>query len=443
MLNLRFMKLRDALLVALFVVGSSEVIFAQTEQRTLGIEEITQLAMANHPVLQVGRKKLEVDKQKVEVAQLQKLPNVKFDANAFYLSDALILDGDWSKVMTAEMPHFGNNFALQATQLVYKGGLVKKAIEAEELQVQLGELDLEKDVQAIKFLVISNYLDLIKLQNQEEVYQQNRQLAEERMKNIRTFYEQGMVTHNEVIRAELQLKSLDQALLTIKNNRHIINYQLVVALGLPHQTEIITQPIAPYGMLEQDKDFYKQLAVENSPVIKSSQTTIDMAKKGIEIIKTDQIPTVALFSGYSMQRPLLNKAVPMDVYSNTWNVGVSISYNIDQLYKTKTKIKQGEFQLNMVSEAQVLQEKNLDIEVESAYIKFKESIQQAAIYDESRNLAKANYKIIEAKYMNQLALLIDMIDASNEKLSAELQLSNAQVAVLFQYYKLIKTTGTL
>lgn len=133
----------------------------------------------------------------------------------------------------------------------------------------------------------------------------------------------------------------------------------------------------------------------------------------------------------------------MDVYSNTWNVGVSISYNIDQLYKTKTKIKQGEFQLNMVSEAQVLQEKNLDIEVESAYIKFKESIQQAAIYDESRNLAKANYKIIEAKYMNQLALLIDMIDASNEKLSAELQLSNAQVAVLFQYYKLIKTTGTL
>lgn len=443
MFNIQFMKLRDFLLVTLFLISYSKVALAQSDQRILSIDEITQLATLNHPVLQVGRKKLDVDKQKVAIANLQKLPNIKFDASAFYLSDALILDGDWSKVTTAEMPHFGNNFGIQATQLVYKGGLVKKNIEAEELQVQLGELDLEKDNQAIKFLVISNYLDLIKLQNQEEVYSQNRQLAEERMKNIRKFYEQGMVTHNEVIRADLQLKSLDQALLTIKNNRHIINYQLAVAIGLPENTEIITQPLEKYTPLEQEKNYYKLLALQNSPLLKSSKTSINLAKKGIELIKTEQIPTVALFSGYSMQRPLLNKAVPMDVYSNTWNVGLSISYNIDQLYKSKTKIKQGEYQLNMVNEAQILQEKNLDIEVESAYTKFQESIQQVEIYDESRDLAKANYKIIEAKYMNQLALIIDMIDASNAKLEAELQLTNAQVTVLFQYYKLIKTTGTL
>ena len=58
-------------------------------------------------------------------------------------------------------------------------------------------------------------------------------------------------------------------------------------------------------------------------------------------------------------------------------------------------------------------------------------------------MASENYHITEAKYLNQLAVQAEMIDAQNQKLQAELDFANAEISVLYQYYNLLKTTGTL
>ena len=42
------------------------------------------------------------------------------------------------------MPHYGSSYGVQASQLIFKGGLVKKSIEMAGLREQLAELDLEK-----------------------------------------------------------------------------------------------------------------------------------------------------------------------------------------------------------------------------------------------------------------------------------------------------------
>ena len=43
------------------------------------------------------------------------------------------------------MPHYGSTYGVQATQLIFKGGLVNKSIEMAGLREQLSELDLEKN----------------------------------------------------------------------------------------------------------------------------------------------------------------------------------------------------------------------------------------------------------------------------------------------------------
>ena len=91
----------------------------------------------------------------------------------------------------------------------------------------------------------------------------------------------------------------------------------------------------------------------------------------------------------------------------------------------------------------MLQQENLDVQTNAAYLKWQEAVQQARLNKESEELASENYKIIEAKYLNQLALQADMIDATNAKLEAELQYANSEINVQYQYYNLLKTTGTL
>jgi outer membrane protein len=58
-------------------------------------------------------------------------------------------------------------------------------------------------------------------------------------------------------------------------------------------------------------------------------------------------------------------------------------------------------------------------------------------------LARQNYKVINDRYLNQLALITDMVDASNMKLSAELQEVNARIGIVYAYYKMKYIAGTL
>ena len=433
-------KITSAFVALALILGS----FAAAQDiKTITVEEALQLALQNHQQLKLSEKSIAISQQQTAVAKLQKLPSITASTSQFFLGDALIIDKDFSNSTKVEMPHYGSSYAVQAQQLIFKGGLVNKSIEMSELREQLAALDLEKDQQNVKFLVVSNYMDIYKLINQAEVYKNNKKLALERLKNIQKFYTQGMITRNEVIRAELAIKNLDQGLLVLENNRKILTYQLNYALGLPTDTELVPTEDLQSKFNDRDVDYFQNLALEQSPILHSAQKNIAVADKNIEIINTDKMPTVAAFGGYNMQRPITSRIPAVDMYSNSWQSGISLSYNIDNLYKTKEKLKLGELQKSQANIALTLTEQNIKIGVNAAYIKYQEAQQQAQIFDESKKLADENYKITEAKYLNQLAVQAEMIDAQNQKLQAELDFANAEINVLYQYYNLLKTTGTL
>jgi outer membrane protein TolC len=436
------MKLKNRmtlLLLSLFIFTAR----AQTSERKMSLDEVVQTALENHTLLKLSKENIHITKQQTRIVELQKLPTITASANAFYLGDALILDKDFSKVATLSMPHFGNTYGVQASELIFKGGIVKKSIEISELREQLAELDLEKDQQNIKFLVTSNYLDIYKMINQKNVFLNNQKLATERLENVRKFYKQGMVTRNEIIRGELLLKNLQQGILVLDNNRASINYQLTTAMGI--STDILIEPTDSFSDIPEPQNlkYYLELAHQNHPVLKSAQTGIKMAGKNIEIIKTDRMPTIAAFGGYNMARPVTVTMPAQDFYTNTWQTGLSVSYSIDNLYKTKEKVRLGKYQLNQANIALDLQQQQLDVQTNAAYLKWQEAVKQAQLYKESEALANENYKIVEAKYLNQLALQADMTDAINAKLEAELLFANSEINVHYQYYNLMKTTGTL
>ncbi|MNK31401.1 Outer membrane efflux protein [compost metagenome] len=418
-------------------------LFFSQEIKQMTANEVAELALQNHYQLKVSAQNVDIAKQQIDITKLQKLPTITASTSQFYLGNVLAIDKDFSNSSTIQMPNYGSTYGVQATQLIFKGGLVNKSIELAGLREQLSELDLEKNQQDVKFLVISNYLDVYKIINQQSVFDNNKKLAQQRLKNINDFYKQGMVTRNEVIRGELAIKNLDQSILTLANNRKILNYNLNIGLGLPADTEII-----PVENLENKEagigmDYYLNLAHETNPQLKSAKTNIDVADKNIEIIKTDKMPTLSGFGGYTVQRPITNRTPVLDMYANGWQGGVSLSYNIDNLYKTKERQKLGEIQKNQATDALTLTQQNIDMTVNSAYIKYQESIQQAEILNDAKRLAEENYKITEAKYLNQLAVQAEMIDAQNQKLQSELDFANAEINVLYQYYNLLKSTGTL
>lgn len=426
--------------IFLFLVTTD--VYSQNEKK-LNLPEIIDLGLKFHPQIKLSTTSTYIAHKQIEVSKTQRIPVLNLTASASYLGDVFTLDKNFGNKYDIDIPNFGNSFGAQASQLLFKGGLINKSIEIADIKYQLSLLDLEKEKQNIKFILISNTLDLQKIDNQLNVMKNNKILAQKRLANIENFYKQNMVTKNELIRSELTIKNIDQSILTLSNNRDILNYQLVNVLGLPEGTKIIIGDSLKLPNEEKSFEEYLALAYNSNPQIKLAQTSKLLAHKTIGLTKSDYYPSIIAFSGYNMQRPLMNSFPAKDIYLNSWQAGLSLNFSIDNLYKTRERIKVTELLEDQSEDALVLINQNINIAVNGAFIKFKEAIQQLNINAESKLLAEENYKIIEAKYLNQLALQTEMIDAQNQKIQTEIDYENALINVIFQYYNLIKITGTL
>ena len=124
-------------------------------------------------------------------------------------------------------------------------------------------------------------------------------------------------------------------------------------------------------------------------------------------------------------------------------MGVGISYNIDALFKGKRKLKQADINLMKLQEKRKLAEEELENNIHEAYVNLEEAYIRLRTQKKSVQLAHENFNIVRQRYVNGLALITDMLDASNTQLDMELQLANYQVGILYQYYLLKKIVGTL
>ena len=99
-------------------------------------------------------------------------------------------------------------------------------------------MDKEKEQAGYPLLLVGNYLEMYKLQNQAEVYRKNIEQTRKLVEDINAKQSQGLALKNDITRYELQLKSLELALTQIENGILILNNQLVTVLGLPQETVI-------------------------------------------------------------------------------------------------------------------------------------------------------------------------------------------------------------
>ena len=81
--------------------------------------------------------------------------------------------------------------------------------------------------------------------------------------------------------------------------------------------------------------------------------------------------------------------------------------------------------------------------MQQAYTMHQQAFTELHTQQKSVELAKQNYEVVNNRYLNQLALITDMIDASNIKLNAELQEVNAQINIAYTYYNIQYVAGTL
>lgn len=416
----------------------------QAVRQVLSIDEMFDLADRNSKSLRPFVTGIGEAGEAVKVAKAARLPEIDVSLSFSYLGDGCMIDRNFSGGFNAPMPHYGNNFAIEASQAIYTGGAISNGIALAELQEENARLSLETNRNKVRFMLVGYYLDLFKQRNMLRVYEKNIEQTRQVLKDIQAKGSEGIVLKNDVTRYELLLSNLELARTQIENSLAILNNNLTTTLGLP--ADVMIEPdttIIARTLPVDNPGGWTATALSHSPELKQMSLAVEMNRHQDKIIKSERLPKLGVFAGNRLDGPVIIEVPPIDKNFNYWYVGVGIKYNLASLYKTKKSLNRSRFTIQRSVEQFDDAREQTELAVKSGHIKYMEAYVQLNTRQKSVELAHQNYSVIRNRYRNDMALITDMLDASNSKLAAEVELVNAQINIVFNYYNLLYISGTL
>ena len=434
--------------VHLFIVVLLALLWAEGSyaQKTyvLTLEQMFALADENSKTMKTEDAAVTEAQQAVKVAKNGYLPDIDISLSASYLGNGYLLDREFKNGQSVPMPHFGNNFAIEATQLIYAGGAVTNGVAVAKLKEEMASANREAARSRIRFMLTGFYLDLYKLRNALKVYDKNIELTRIVIEDTKARNKAGVALQNDVTRYELQLKNFELARRRVENSVEILNYDLVTMLGLPADTQIEpdTTMLAKTPPME-GVAYWQQMAESNAHAIKQSALAVEIGERAEMLARAERRPTVALFAANHFDGPITIEVPTINKNFNYWHVGVGVSFPIHSLYKANRSIRQAQYSTMLSRRRQDEVVEQTSLTIQSDYVRYMEAYDEVATLEKSVQLANENYQVIENRYRNDIVLVTDMLDASTQLLDAELKLVNARINVIFNYYKLKNTSGNL
>ena len=184
------------------------------------------------------------------------------------------------------------------------------------------------------------------------------------------------------------------------------------------------------------EESWQQTASENNIDIRQASLATEMSEQKIRNTRAASRPSVAVVAENNLAGPYTSDLIPKDANVNVWFVGIGVKYNLSSLWKNKHAIRQARERVQLAREG-------VENGVQACYTNLLTSSVEVSTQEKQVELADQNYTVVRNRYDNDLALLTDMLDASNMKLSADMALVNARINMLYNYFKLKYITNTL
>lgn len=305
------------------------------------------------------------------------------------------------------------------------------------------DLDRQKDQQDIKLNVIQTYYNLYKLQQTKIVLDSNIAQTQVRVNDISKFKNAGLALNNDVMRAELQKTNLLVSQADVESAIDITNFNMCILLGLDISTKI---------------------QVENPEVVKDANTTIQSliassyadraefkaqdyrtkaADYQIKASKSAYMPTVSAVGNGYYNNPNQRIFPQENNFKSTWDVGVSVSWNIMQLYSARAIVSDAKNQKAQLLQATAQIKDGISMEVNAAYETLKVALLKIDLAQRAIDQATENKRILDNRFGAQVALLSDVLEADQFLLQAQTNLLNAQADAAIANYKLQRSLGAI
>ena len=429
--------------IAILLVGLMSVQFVQAQDRTITIDEAIKLGLANSKTLKLSQSKIDIAVSQYNQTKDKALPtgSASFAFNRAQIpANTLDLGGT-----ALHLPESANAYLGTASiqETIFGGHRYRYAQLSTDLLTQVARLDAEKDKDQIAYDVITAYYNLYKVLQSEKIVAQNLTAIDQQLRQAQRFFEQGLVTKNDVLRFQLQHANIELNGIDLESNRRIINYNLNILLGLPESTELHTAEMADANRDIKPLANYIDTAFSSRQELRQLDLQNKVAETNIKSIKAEQLPNVGVGASFYYIDVSANPIPQTGQFITPITLGATVSWNFSSLWTNKNKVAQAKLEQDETLIRKNITVDNLKTEVNRSYQNYVTALNKIKLLETSIAQASENNKILESKYQSNVATVTDRVDAQTLLYQAQINLELAKADAGLAYYTLLKSTGKL
>lgn len=448
--------LRYSLIASTSFVGDFKNVLSE---KTYNLIEVMNEAKAQNLSLLAAQRDVELAGQDVRTANSNFLPNITAGVTGTYI------DPKVAQISNGQNPEYSTAGNITLTQTIYSAAakanidIQKELNEAQKENYNASELDAILNASSAYFVaLIAKANTQITAQNLE-ITRRNLQIAQQN-------FDSGQSGKSDVLRFQSQLAQDTQTLVEAINQLEQSFYSLNQVLNYPIDREIdVVEADLEVGVFEDYKydqfreflddpnlrkpfvKFLIQEAYKNSPELKSIEYSLKATDQSFKLANTGRfIPTLALQGqyNYTFNRSGAGTAFPPGFAAppdGNYNLALNLSIPLFQ-----------QNQQNINRQIAVIQKNQLNINDQNIRLNIERNINDdvLAIINQVANIelskvseaaAKESLELTQISYSNGAVSLIQLLDAQNNYLNAQLARATAVYNYLLNSIQLERSIG--
>jgi outer membrane protein len=382
-----------AVFVLILLLGQICLAAETPETKSYSLEACLQLAYQNSEALKTATLKFEKAQYGVKQAESGCLPSLTYN-----LYD--------QQSDTASME--GNGAALTLSQNLYTGGKLQAGVNQAKLGLANAQENERQVKQKITYDVKAAFYQLWLATEKLKVAQAAYDNMEKHFRNVEKKYQEGAVSHFDLMQAEVNWKKLKPEVISAQNALVLSRLNLGVLIGVKSETAFAITADG-LGRTTPEKTALTlneglETAYRDRPEMRQQQNSLESARLAVAIAKAGYYPAVTASGSY--------QATGQDWdWDHVWAVKVNLSGMIFDGNATKAKVAAAKVDVKTAESDETQLQDSIRLALESGLQSLEESTETIAVQQANTALMQNALQLTRLKLEEGLATTTDLMDA--------------------------------
>ena len=366
--------------------------------------------------------------------------NIPAEAFAFKLNEERLLSSDFADVdnfnQAPPINDYITTFTLEQPIFAPRAYLGYAMARREE---RATGLDVSRTREEAVFRVLTAYLDVLTAKEYVQVAEQALSDAREHHRIAEVMEKAGMGLASDVLRARVFLASAESARVTAASRLALAQTGLGLAMGMPGGARRdASGPIPPLPDAGALSERIASVRANRSD-LRAFSLRLSNAEANVTLRKSEYLPTVGVMGAYQID-------AQDGIFSpdnRTWRIGVGLAWNLFDGLRREAEVAKASAERGRARENFRGAEDFAVFQVTQAYLSVEEAARRVEIARAAVAAAEEGTRLVRLRYENQLARMIDLLDAQSAQNGARADLVRAENDFLQSRAQLEYASGTL